>query len=87
MQKSWRDLRVGDKIRFLAIPQVPMHEETVKLYQRMIAESAVVEVCEIEEYGRPAIIYPYINEEGQEGEHWLALEEYDIWELVNNEKL
>ncbi|HLO89101.1 MAG TPA: hypothetical protein VK203_29405 [Nostocaceae cyanobacterium] len=87
MSKSWRDLCVGDRISFLEIPQVFMHEDTLQLYQRLIEESAVVEVCEIDKYGRPAIIYPYINEEGKEGEHWLALEEYDVWELVNNKIL
>jgi hypothetical protein len=92
MDEAWRDLRVGDRVRIVRLPgqTIPgyyLHEETRQLYEHLIAEGTVLTVYEIDGDGLPWIEYPFKDEEGETGYHFLAINE-DSWELVakNNEQ-
>lgn len=47
INQSWRDLRVGDRICILQFPQIQMLENTKQLYQRLIAERAILRIWEL----------------------------------------
>ncbi|WP_292779319.1 hypothetical protein [Nostoc sp. NMS9] len=83
INQSWHDLHVGDHICILQLPQIQMLENTKQLYQRLIAERAILRISEIDRWGYPVIYYSFQNEQGGEEAHSLAIDEYDIWEKVN----
>ncbi|MBE8967749.1 hypothetical protein [Nostoc sp.] len=83
INQSWRDLRVGDRICILQFRQRQMLEDTKQLYQRLIAERAILTISEINQWGYPVIYYSFQNEQGEGEAHSLAIDEYDIWEKVN----
>ena len=77
-------LHVGDRIRILAVPGKDvagywLHEDTRVLYERLVTERIVLEIYEIDEWGRPWVRCRSGNSACDE---YLAIDEYDAWELV-----
>lgn len=89
---SWRDLQVGDRIVLLTLPTVPLEAETERFYQRLVAEQAVLTVCQIDDWGHPVVEYVEVEPEANKAEantageptyHWLSIDQTDCWRQVN----
>ena len=90
MDERFRQLRVGDRIRILAIPgqDVPgfwLHEDTRRLFERLVSQRMVLRVYRIDEWGKPWVKCPYPGEPGQCQDEELAIDGFDVWELVPEE--
>jgi hypothetical protein len=92
---SWRDLRVGDRIVLLALPAAALAAETQRIYQRLVAEQAVLTVCQIDDWGYPVVEYEEIALEAGEAEagtageplyHWLSIDQTDRWQKVPSQQ-
>jgi hypothetical protein len=81
VQKSWRELQVGDRIRILQVPQTSLPPETRELYEVLVREGVVLEVYEIDQWGYPVV--EYCANEQEEHYHWLSLDGHDVWEQVS----
>jgi hypothetical protein len=88
MDERFRTLRVGDRIRILAVPGqgLPgfyLHEDTRKLFERLVGEQTILQVYRIDEWGLPWVkcCFADVPEECQDD---LAIDEFDVWELVSN---
>jgi len=91
MGESWRDLRVGDRIRIVRLPsqwnepgcRVPPC--TRRLYQRLIARRWPVRVHGIDESGLPWIHCRFRGKSGRWEYHYLAVND-DSWARVKKRK-
>lgn len=87
MDERFRQLQVGDQIRFLAIPGlgVPgfyLHEDTRRLFERLVAEGVSLRVYRIDESGLPWVKCSCPGEPGEGQEEELAIDGFDVWELT-----
>jgi len=87
MNQDLSSLRVGDRIRILAIPGQDvagyyLHEDTRALYEILVAERTVLQIYEIDEQGSPWVRCPGRTSPCDE---YLAINEYDIWERVTGD--
>ena len=78
------NLRIGDRIRILAVPGKEvagywLHEDTRALFERLVTQRAVLEIYEIDEWGRPWV---RCRSGSSTCDEYLAIDEYDIWEVV-----
>ena len=81
MDDLWRSLRVGDRVRIVHMPQefasapdsYRLHDESRELYERLIAEAAVLTVTEIDDWDAPWIDYTWVRDDGTEEFHSLGL--------------
>jgi hypothetical protein len=84
MSKSWRDLRVGDRIRIVRLPtgwerpgyHVP--PATRRLYRLLIDRHRPVRVYEIDQSGLPWIHCRFQKRGGSWEHHFLAVND-DSW--------
>jgi hypothetical protein len=83
MSDALSNLRVGDRIRILAVPSKEVagyyFENTWTLYERLVAERIVLDVFEIDELGSPWVRCRVGDSPCDE---YLAISDYDIWERV-----
>lgn len=87
MTESWRDLRVGDRIRLVAMPGefaqagYLLYPCTRRAYERLIARGRPVRVCRIDDWGIPWVRCHFRMEDGRWGYHSLAFN-HDGWVRV-----
>jgi hypothetical protein len=92
MDESWRQLRVGDRIRIIRMPYdavTPGYAflpETRRLYKKLIARGRSVRIFQIDEYGHPWIRCRFQKRNGSWEHHWLAVND-DSWERVRNRQI
>jgi hypothetical protein len=84
MGEKLSSLRVGDRIRILAVPGQAvagyyLHEDTRALYELLVAERTVLQIYEIDEWGSPWVSHRPANSTTHE---YLAISEYDVWGRV-----
>jgi hypothetical protein len=82
-------LRVGDCIRILAVPGqgVPgfwMHDDTRRLFERLVADRAVLQIYEIDDSGLPWVKCPCPTDSEEGGTDYLAIDGFDVWEIVTS---
>src|SRR5260221_4882930 len=59
--ESWRNLKVGDKIRLIEIPpeflqeDYFVHRDTMRLYKKLLRNRRAIRICDIDEWGLPWI--------------------------------
>ena len=53
MSEPWRNLQIGDRVRFVRLREGWMHEETRVVYEALIATGIVLTVEEIDNFGHP----------------------------------
>jgi hypothetical protein len=82
---SWKNLRVGDRVRFVRMPTFegvagggPL-PETKQLYKRLIARSRPPRVFQIDEYRLPWIQCRFRRKDGKWEHHWLAINDRYQW--------
>jgi hypothetical protein len=88
MYEPRRNLLVGDRIRIVRIPGADvqgyyLHEDTRRLYERLIAKRTALRVYKIDKEGLPWIRCRFKNEAGECEYHFLAVND-DSWELVSS---
>lgn len=87
MGEPWRDLRVGDSVRRVAMPGefaapgFQLFPCTRRVYERLIARRRPVRVCEIDGWGLPWIHCRFRKKSGKWEYHWLAFN-HDGWVRV-----
>jgi hypothetical protein len=87
MREAWRDLRVGDLIRFVRLPSgedAPGYTFlpcTRRLYERLIARRRPSRVFKIDEWGLPWIHCRFRRRNGRWEYRWLAVND-DSWVKV-----
>lgn len=92
MDERWRELRVGQRVRFVQMPGPEFRitdPETLAVYRALVDAAAVVAVEEIDDYGKPWTEPFDIEEDGRVHVtsgigHTLALDD-DSWELAEGE--
>ena len=84
LHESWQDLRVGERIRLVAMPSefagadCEVHPDTQRVYGRLIATRRVLRINEIDERGLPWIAVQFREDDGRMGDHDLAFN-HDGW--------
>ena len=87
MTESWRNLRIGDRIRITQIPAeylqpgYTFHDETRALYEHLIARREILTVVEFCIENLPWVSYEQTMPDGEVVYHSLAAND-DSWELV-----
>jgi hypothetical protein len=80
--EKWQELRVGDRIRFLAMPtgfsRANCHEETLEAYRTLIARRRSARVYRLDEWKMPWIQFRVRRPDGR-WEHHLLLINHDGW--------
>ena len=87
------DLRVGDRIRLLAVPacdlaqrerEIAAHADmagwTADTIERILRSDPVVTIARICEYGHPWFDYSFPTDDGDVEEHTLTILDDDSWE-------
>jgi len=87
MGEPWHDLRIGDRIRLVAMPSefaqpgYRLHPGTRRAYERLIARGRPLRVSRIDESGLPWIDCRFRERDGRWGYHSLAFN-HDGWVRV-----
>ncbi len=89
-----KNLKIGDKVRLLCVPAADMEQRereiaqgtanpgwTADIIELIIAQNPIVEIDDIDEFGRPWFTCNLIVE-GKTEQHTLAIMENDSWELT-----
>ncbi|AMV20803.1 hypothetical protein [Planctomyces sp. SH-PL14] len=97
MRDRWQDLRVGDRVRLLRVPESDLRQRehelrvgtempgwTADTLERILAIDPVVTIDRIDEYGAPWFSYELIGADGEPEHHYLAITEDESWELVED---
>jgi hypothetical protein len=92
MPERWRQLRVGDRVRLLRVPESDLRQRerelrdgvempgwTADTLERILATDPVVTIFEIAEYGAPWFEYELAAADGSIEYHSLAITEDDSW--------
>jgi hypothetical protein len=75
----WRELRVGDRIRFVEYPREFLrpgyfiHRETVRVYRKLLKRKRPLSVWEIDEYGAPWVACRFRLRNGKYEHHTLKV--------------
>jgi hypothetical protein len=86
------ELKVGDKIRIVAIPgegipNYTLHRDTRSVYKKIIARKRSVRIYEIDEYNQPWYAVKFYRKNGKWEHHILAVMEDDTnWVPVMSRK-
>lgn len=82
---DWRKLRVGDRIRFVAMPtgfdRTNCHRDTLRAYQMLMARRLPVRVCHLDEWKMPWVQFRVPISKGR-WEHHQLLINHDGWVRV-----
>lgn len=87
MDEPWRDLRVGDRIRLVAMPNEFAQPDylldlcTRRVYERLIERRRSVRVYRIDDWGLPWVRCNFREEDGCWGYHTLVFN-HDGWVRV-----
>jgi hypothetical protein len=87
MVEPWRELRVGDRVRFVRMPTgvdapgYTFHRDTRRFYQRLIDRRRSSRVYKIDEWGLPWIRCRFRRKNGSWDYHWLAIND-ESWVRV-----
>jgi hypothetical protein len=88
--QDWTALRVGDCIRFVAMPtpfsRDNCHQETLDVYKYLISRRRPVRVYKLDELGMPWIYFRTRAEDGSL-QHQYLLINHDGWVKVSPRKL
>jgi hypothetical protein len=97
MGGHWRNLRIGDRIRLLRVPESDLRQRerelrdgaemagwTADTLERIIAIDPVVTIDEVDEYGAPWFHYELVALDGSAEYHALAITEDESWELADS---
>lgn len=77
--EMWRELKVGDQVRLVAIPPeflregYGIHKETMRLYKKLLARRRPLRVFQICDWGLPWIRCRFQRKNGQWEWHSLAI--------------
>jgi hypothetical protein len=87
MEGRWQSLRIGDRVRYIRIPgqSVPgyyMHEDTRRLFERLIEERVVITIASIDDFGTPWARC-FVDEADASFEELAIVDADDTWELVS----
>ena len=96
LNKDWKNLKVGDKIRIVAIPGFDengkkikgytIYGETITAYKKLIARKRPVRIYEIDEWGNPWFQFRF-KERDEWHTHIMAIfKEDDNWVRVKTRK-
>ena len=93
-----KHLKVGDRIRILRVPDADLHQReneiaagsemagwTADSIERIISQTPIVRICQIDEYGCVWYETSIVGPDGLEEEHTLIVYDDDTWELVGEE--
>lgn len=87
--EDWRNLRIGDRIRFVAMPsgfsRRNCHADTLKAYRTLIGRRRPVRVCELDEWDMPWVRFRVQRPNGRR-EHHALLINHDGWVKVRRQK-
>jgi hypothetical protein len=87
--EPWQNLRVGDRIRFVAMPsgysEENCHPETLAAYQLLIERRRPVRVAFLDETKRPWIRFRVLASDGRWDHHSLLIN-HDGWVPVKPRK-
>jgi hypothetical protein len=53
MTELWQDLKIGDRVRFVRLPEGITDKETRAVYEALIAAGAVLLIDEVDDFGHP----------------------------------
>jgi hypothetical protein len=93
---NWRTLKVGDRIRLLGVPAADQRQRdeevalgsedagyTADIIARIVAQSPLVTIAQIDEFGQPWYRADVRLDDGTTEEHWMAVCHDDAWELAD----
>ena len=90
-ERDWKSLRVGDRIRIIAVPkgdQIHFKEsgdnDTIRVLRRLAKKRCVRTIRFIDSSGVPWIEYRFRNSHGKIDEHGLAIWDNESWVRVNS---
>jgi hypothetical protein len=84
MSEDWQKLRVGDRVRFVAIPTefsrpgYFVHRDTLRVYRRLIERRRPVRVAYLDDWKLPWIRCQFRRKDGRIEYHSLAIN-HDGW--------
>ena len=85
-RRNWKKLRVGDRIRIVAIPQGDQrqYEEsgddfTVRVLRRLIRKKSAVRIGMIDDFSYPWLHYRFRNSRGKIEDHSLSVSDNESW--------
>lgn len=84
VREAWRDLRVGDRIRLVAMPGefaqpgYQLFPYTRRVYERLIARSRPVRVYHVDDWGLPWVRCRFRRRDGSWDDHSLGFN-HDGW--------
>ena len=88
MGEAWRELRAGDRIRFVALPSewdrpgFYVHSDTRRLVRRLIERGRSLRVCQVDEWGVPWVACRFCRPAGNWEYHDLGIFEETGWVRV-----
>jgi len=90
---DWRRLRVGDKIRIVAVRPYIQEEYgrtgddfTFRVLKRLADRQTIRVIARIDEFGQPWFDYRFRNDAGEMEDHALAVCDDDSWVFVKPRK-
>jgi hypothetical protein len=94
MHEKWRQLRVGDRVRLLRVPESDLRQRveelrdgaemarwTANTLERIMAADPVVTIDEVDEYGAPWFHCQLVADDGAIEHHGLTITDDDSWKL------
>jgi hypothetical protein len=87
--EEWQTLRIGDKIRFIAMPtgfdSKTCLPETLTAYRHLLKRRRPVRVWDMDEWNRPWILFQWRRKNGRLEEHSLLIN-HDGWVRVKSRR-
>jgi hypothetical protein len=96
MIKKWQELRAGDRVRLLLVPESDLRQReeevrrgaemagwTADTLERILAVDPVVTIDHVDEYGAPWFRYELLDSDGRVEHHSLTITDDESWEWVD----
>jgi hypothetical protein len=96
MPERWRQLRVGDRVRLLCVPESDLRQRerelrdgvetpgwTADTLERILAADPVVTITEVDEYGAPWFEYELAAADGTAEYHHISIRDDDSWAPID----
>jgi hypothetical protein len=97
MSERWRDLRPGDRVRLLRVPEADLQQRerelrdgtyepgwTAVTLERILQQDPVVTIDRVDEYGAPWFDYELVAADGEIEYHAIAIVEDESWQPVES---